>query len=98
VADISFSYFGIPKYASGVILTVAVGVVIIGGIKRIGDVAGRVVPIMCGLYILAALYIIVVNAGKIPDVFALIIKEAFNPSEAAGAFIGGTAGYGFLKG
>lgn len=98
VADISFSYFGMPKFAAGVILTVAVGVVIIGGIKRIGDVAGRVVPLMCGLYLLAAAYIIVVNIEQIPAMFALIFREAFTPSEATGAFIGGVAGFGFLKG
>lgn len=97
-ADISFAYFGVPQYATGVILAVAVGTVIIGGIRRIGDVASRVVPVMCGLYVLAAMYIIVVNAGEIPGVFALIIKEAFAPSEAAGAFVGGVAGFGFLKG
>lgn len=98
VADISFSYFGMPKFAAGVILTVAVGVVIIGGIKRIGDVAGRVVPLMCGLYLLAAAYIIVVNIEQIPAMFGLIFREAFSPSEATGAFIGGVAGFGFLKG
>lgn len=98
VADISFSYFGMPKIAAGILLAVGVGVVIIGGIKRIGDVAGRIVPLMCGLYLLAAAYIIIANAGKIPEIFALIIREAFNPSEAAGAFIGGVASFGFLKG
>jgi len=98
VADISFAYFGVPQYATGVILTVAVGVVIIGGIRRIGDVASRVVPLMCGLYILASLYIIAVNLGEIPRMFALIFREAFSPSEAGGAFLGGVAGYGFLVG
>ncbi len=98
VADISFSYFGMPKFAAGVILALGVGVVIIGGIKRIGDVAGRIVPLMCSLYLLAAAYIIIVNAGRIPDMFRLIFYEAFNPSEAAGAFIGGVASFGFLKG
>lgn len=98
VADINFTYFGIPKIVTGIVLTVGVGLVIVGGIKRIGRVAGRIVPFMCGLYILAGLYVIVLNAGEIPAMFALIFKEAFAPSEAAGAFLGGTAGYGFLKG
>jgi len=98
VADISFEYFGIPKIVTGILLTVGVGSVIIGGIKRIGDVAGRIVPFMCGLYILAGLYVIVLNLGDIPGLLALIVKEAFTPNEAAGAFIGGSAGYAFLKG
>ncbi|MCL4219778.1 MAG: amino acid carrier protein [Phycisphaerales bacterium] len=98
VADIGFTYFSIPKWVTGLVLTIGVGAVIIGGIKRIGDVAGRVVPFMCGLYLLAGLYVIVVNFGQIPGLFALIFREAFAPSEAVGAFVGGTAGYGFLKG
>jgi AGCS family alanine or glycine:cation symporter len=98
VADISFEYFGISKYITGVILAVGVGLVIIGGIKRIGDVAGRVVPFMCVAYMIGASIIIIMNAGRIPEMFALIFKEAFAPSEASGAFLGGVAGYGFLKG
>jgi alanine or glycine:cation symporter, AGCS family len=98
VADISFTYFGVPQWIAGVVLTLGVGAVIIGGIKRIGDVAGRIVPFMCVLYILAGLVVIVMNIGEVPAVFGLIFREAFSPSEATGAFIGGTAGYGFLKG
>lgn len=98
VADIGFTYFGIPKVVTGIVLTLGVGIVIVGGIKRIGDVAGKIVPFMCGIYILAGLYVIVVNAGEIPGIFKLIVIEAFKPSEAAGAFLGGAAGYGFLKG
>lgn len=98
VADISFEYFGIPRLVTGVILTVAVGLVIVGGIKRIGDVAGRIVPFMCGLYIIAGIVVIIINAERIPGMFALILREAFAPSEAVGAFIGGSAAFGFLKG
>jgi AGCS family alanine or glycine:cation symporter len=98
VADISHEYFHVPKELAGLILTVAVGLVIVGGIKRIGDVAGRIVPFMCGLYILGGLAIIVMNLGRVPEMFSLIFVEAFKPSEAAGAFIGGSAGFAFLKG
>lgn len=98
VADIGFTYFSIPKWVTGLVLTIGVGAVILGGIKRIGDVAAKIVPFMCGLYILAGLYVIVVSFDQIPSLFALIFREAFAPSEAVGAFVGGTAGYGFLKG
>lgn len=98
VADLGFTYFNIPQYVTGVVMAIAVGIVIIGGIKRIGDVAGRIVPFMCGLYILAGLYVILTNLGQIPSLFGLIFEEAFKPSEAAGAFLGGAAGFGFLKG
>ncbi|MBN1239114.1 MAG: alanine:cation symporter family protein, partial [Gammaproteobacteria bacterium] len=98
VADISFTYFGVPQWIAGLVLTLAVGAVIVGGIRRIGEVAGRIVPFMCGVYVLAALFVVIANIGEVPAVFALIFVEAFSPSEGAGAFIGGTAGYGFLKG
>ena len=98
VADISLAYFGIPKHFSGVVMTLVVGAVILGGIKRIGAVAGRLVPLMCGLYILAGLYVLVADYARIPEMFRLIFASAFSPSEATGAFIGGTVGWAFLKG
>ena len=98
VADVTYAYFRIPTIATGIILTILVGMVIIGGIKRIGQVAGRLVPFMCVLYLLAAIYVLIVNASQIPDVFKLIFKAAFNPQEAQGAFIGASAGYAFLWG
>jgi AGCS family alanine or glycine:cation symporter len=98
VADISFTYFGVPQWITGIVLTAAVGLVIVGGIKRIGDVAGKIVPFMCLTYIIAGLVVILANVGQIPAMFALIFREAFSPTQGAGAFIGGSAGYGFLKG
>src|SRR5690606_5659814 len=98
VADISFTYFGVPHWITGLVLTLAVGAVIVGGIRRIGEVASRVVPFMCAAYLLAALYVIVANLGEVPEMIALIFTEAFSPSEGVGAVIGGTAGYGFLRG
>ena len=98
VADISFTYFGLPQWIAGVILTIGVGLVIVGGIRRIGDVASRIVPFMCAVYILAGLVVVALNIGEVPAMFALIFREAFSPTEGVGAFIGGTAGYGLLKG
>ena len=98
VADISFTYFGISQWVTGIVLMLAVGLVIVGGIRRIGDVASRIVPFMCGVYILAGLVIVSINIAEVPSMFALIFREAFSPTEGAGAFIGGAAGYGFLKG
>lgn len=98
VADISFTYFGVPQWVTGIVLTIGVGLVIVGGIRRIGDVASRVVPFMCVLYLLAGLVVILLNISAVPETFALIFREAFSPSEGTGAFIGGAAGYGFLKG
>ena len=98
VGEITEEYFGIPSIVSGMVLAVLVGMVIIGGIKRIGAVAGRLVPIMVTMYLLAGTYVLIINAGDIPAMFTLIVRSAFLPQEMTGAFIGGTAGYAFLFG
>ncbi|MCB1055074.1 MAG: sodium:alanine symporter family protein [Acidobacteria bacterium] len=98
VADITREYFGVPILASGVVQMVLVGLVIIGGIKRIGSVAGKIVPFMCGFYILAGIYVIATNAAAVPEALRLVFYSAFNPTEAQGAFVGGVAGWAFLRG
>ena len=98
VGEITEAYFGVPSVATGIVLAVLVGMVIIGGIKRIGAVAGRLVPIMVSLYLLAGIYVLAVNASLIPEMLILIVKSAFSDQGATGAFIGGTAGYAFLFG
>ncbi len=90
--------FGIPAMLTGVILAIITGMVIIGGIKRIGAVAGQLVPFMCGLYLVASLYVLLLNFAEIPGLMRLIFVSAFGPTEAQGAFIGGTFGYAFLWG
>lgn len=72
----------------GLILATFVALVIIGGIKRIGAAAEKIVPTMCGIYILACLYIIAMHIGQIPSLIALIFSEAFSPHAIGGGFIG----------
>jgi AGCS family alanine or glycine:cation symporter len=72
----------------GVVLAFFVGLVILGGIKRIGLAAGIIVPVMCGVYVLAALYILLVNVDQIPAAFSTIITEAFAPTAVEGGIIG----------
>ncbi len=98
VGEITQAYFGIPSIATGIVLAILVGMVIIGGIKRIGAVAGRLVPIMVALYLLAGTYVLGIHFAEIPNMLALIVTKAFSAQEATGAFIGGTAGYAFLFG
>ncbi|MEZ6243039.1 MAG: alanine:cation symporter family protein [Phycisphaerales bacterium] len=104
VADITFTYFQIPQVATGIILTILVGLVIIGGIKRIGSVAGKIVPFMCIIYMLAAGYVLAVHITDIPDMFVLIFKSGLPPwlggeaPNATGAFLGGTFGYAAIWG
>ena len=95
---------GIPRdttsVAIGAILAVIVGVVIIGGIKRIGAVAGRLVPLMCSLYLLAGIYVLVLNLGDLPGLVFLIIRSGLGLESASpqGAFLGGAFGYAALWG
>jgi AGCS family alanine or glycine:cation symporter len=98
VGEITEEYFGVPSVFAGIALAVLVGMVIIGGIKRIGAVAGRLVPFMVTLYLLAGLFVLISHAEDIPSMLALIVRSAFVPQEMTGAFIGGTAGYAFLFG
>ena len=73
----------------GVVLAILVGVIIIGGIKRIASVTEKVVPFMAVLYIIACLYIILSNYSLIDDALGLIITEAFNPKAiGVGSLIG----------
>ena len=73
----------------GIILAVLVGIIIIGGIKRIASVTEKIVPFMAALYLLACLYIIGSNFSFVDDAFGLIFSEAFNP-QAIG--VGGVIG------
>jgi AGCS family alanine or glycine:cation symporter len=72
----------------GVILSVLVGIIIIGGIKRIASVTEKVVPLMAGLYMVACLYIIGSNITLVDDAFIQIFSEAFTPQASVGAMIG----------
>lgn len=73
----------------GIVLAIIVGIIIIGGIKRIAQVTEKVVPFMAIMYVLACLYIIFSNFSLIDDAVALIVQEAFNPTAiGVGGFIG----------
>ncbi len=72
----------------GAIMTACVGVVILGGLRRIADVASKIVPLMCGIYVAACLFVILSNAGQIGTAFQTIIDGAFNPDAALGGIVG----------
>jgi AGCS family alanine or glycine:cation symporter len=73
----------------GLVMAIIVGLIIIGGIKRIASVTEKVVPFMAVLYIIACIYIISINFSLIDDAISLIIKEAFNPTAIG---VGGVIG------
>ncbi len=72
----------------GIVLAILIALILLGGIKRIGQVTERLVPFMAVLYILLALGIIVLNIGHIPAVFASIFKGAFSPASVTGGAVG----------
>jgi AGCS family alanine or glycine:cation symporter len=73
-----------------VIIAILAGSVLIGGIKRIGEVAGKLVPAMAILYALGSLTIIIANIDAVPAAFATILQDAFTGTAAAGGFAGST--------
>jgi len=82
------SFFKEFPWVFGVFMAGAVGLVIIGGIKRIAHAAEAIVPTMVLIYLSACLWIILSHASDIPAAFSLIISEAFAPTAVAGGFVG----------
>lgn len=88
VAEPVQAYFGIPKLVTGLFIGGLVFLVIVGGIKRIGQVASKLVPFMAVFYVLGALGVILTNLGEVPAAFSLIVSDAFSGTAAAGGFAG----------
>jgi len=80
--------FDLVKVGAGLVIAVMTGLVIIGGIKRLGRVTGALVPFMCVFYVIAALVIIFMNLEKVPSVFFQIFHDAFTGTAAKGGFLG----------
>ncbi len=84
------SSFGFNKLVVGLVLAAGAAVILIGGIKRIGQFAEKMVPFMAVAYILGALVILIIEANQIPRAFGLIFGNAFNLKAAGGGFLGYT--------
>lgn len=84
------SAFGVPRVASAAVMGVVASIVIVGGIRTIAVAASAIVPVMIVAYVGAGLWILVLNAPRIPEALALIMKSAFQPTAAAGGFAGAT--------
>jgi len=88
VADGLNELFGIEEWLGGAIVAVLVFIVIIGGIKSIGNVAEKIIPFMAAAYIIMAVLALILNFADIPATFGLIFDGAFNPQAATGGFAG----------
>ena len=85
------STFGLSEGANwviGIVVAILVGLVIIGGIKRIGAATSRIVPAMCGLYVCVSILIILMNITRIPETIGLIFRLAFTGNAFYGGFVG----------
>ncbi len=98
VADAVQHSFNIPMWVTGIVLTIATGLVILGGIKSIGRVTEILVPVMIVFYMLAALVVVVIHFNHIPSVFAMVLREAFTGTAASGGFAGATVMMGIRMG
>ena len=80
--------FGIPAWVMGVVLVAICAVIFLGGVQRLAAVTEKIVPIMAGIFLLAALAVLAVRIKYIPETFAMIFKYAFNPNAIIGGGIG----------
>ena len=90
--------FGIEEIVTGAVLSVLLGLIILGGIKRIAAVTEKLVPVMAVIYVLGALSVIVMNYENIIPSFVSIFADIFTGSSAAGGFLGATIAYAFNRG
>lgn len=94
--------FHLNPIIGGAIFAALTGIVIFGGVKRIGEVCGLLAPFMAGAYLFCGLLVIVLNIGQVPAAIAFIVKSAFNPSAAFGGAAGVTVmsvmRYGMARG
>lgn len=79
---------GTVNLGIGILITAVVLLVLVGGIRRIGMVTERLVPFMAVLYVVLGLGVMLLNAGKVPGVFAMIVQSAFSPAAFTGGIVG----------
>ncbi len=97
IADSLKSLFHINVYVCGIVLAAVVGLVIIGGIKRLGNVAAFLVPFMAVFYVIASLTILLVNWDRLAGVFQLIFACAFDGRAVQGGLLGSVIRYGVAR-
>ena len=102
VASELYASFQVPTWVTGFVMATLTGAVILGGIKRIANVAEKLVPLMASAYIFGALCIILLNISEVPAALLLIVEDAFTGTAAEGGFLGATVlmavRWGFSRG
>lgn len=98
IASVMYTTFAIPKYLTGLILSILLGLIIIGGIKRIAKVTSALTPFMAILYFLGAFIVLISNSNQILPSLKSIFTGIFDTTAAAGGFLGATFTLAFKKG
>ncbi len=88
VADALESKFAVPYWMTGTVMAILVGLVLIGGIRWIAQVAGKLVPFMAAAYLLGGLIVLGLNITEVPAAFMTIVEQAFTPTAGVGGFAG----------
>jgi len=90
--------FNVPIVVTGIVLTIAVAAVTLGGIKSISKVSEVVVPFMAVSYVLCTVIILILNSSQVPATLAFIVKSAFTPTAAVSGFLGSTVALALKSG
>jgi AGCS family alanine or glycine:cation symporter len=90
VAHAALDAFGVPFWITGLAMAVFAGLVLLGGIKRIGEVSAALVPLMAVIYVSGGLVVLALNSDQIMPALELVFVQAFNPTAATGGFAGAT--------
>ncbi|MGO5023308.1 alanine/glycine:cation symporter family protein [Lawsonibacter sp. LCP25S3_G6] len=90
--------FHIPAWIVGLMIAVAMALIIFGGIRRLADLAGKIVPVMCIVYLVIAVILIGANLSRLPGTIGLIFSSAFNPRSAFGGMMGTALVWGVRRG
>ena len=98
IADAMNNAFAIPHWVSGLVVCLILGLIIVGGVKRIANAASIIVPFMAAAYILVAAIIIILNIDQVPAVFGLIFRSAFGVDTMFGGMIGAAIAWGVKRG
>lgn len=90
VSQVLLNNFDVPTLVSGLVMAIIVALVLLGGIVRIAKVAGKLVPLMTIIYLVATFVILIMHLSEIPAALVLIVDSAFNGTAATGGFAGAT--------
>lgn len=102
ISTISFETYGITHWMTGLFITILAAAVLLGGVKRIASVCGKLVPFMAAFYVIGCVVLLYMNSAYLGQAVSLIVTSAFTPTAAGGGFVGATvmmaARYGIARG